>query len=159
VVRFSVRAEPLWLCCSRKDPCVFLKLAVQKSLSEKVINQFPCFLPSEIAADRPVKDRPVLAANIHCGYRVLFTGDQTHFGALSGTHHSYLSDDRTRAAVKRSFEIIGEALNRSFKIGPEQIDSIRNNLQLILLRNILAHCRDAVGQKCWSLAFTELSSL
>ena len=101
----------------------------------------------------------MLAVAIHCGCRVLLTGEKPHFGALSGNHHSYLSDDRHRPAVKRSFEIIGEALSRSFKIGPEQIDSIRNNGQLILLRNILAHCRDAVGQKCWSLAFTELSSL
>ncbi len=101
----------------------------------------------------------MLAANIHCGYRVLFTGGKTHFGALSGNHHSYSSDDRHRPAVERSFEIIGEALNRSFKIGPEQIGCIRNNGQIILLRNILAHCRDAVGQKCWSLALTKLSSL
>jgi hypothetical protein len=41
--------------------------------------------------------------------------------------------------VERSFEIIGEALNRSsFKVEPEQIDSIRNNRQIIWFRNTLA---------------------
>lgn len=57
------------------------------------------------------------------------------------------SDDRTRLAVERSFEIIGEALNRSFKIAPQQIDSIRNYRQIISFRNILAHCYDSVEDK------------
>lgn len=46
--------------------------------------------------------------------------------------------------MKRSFEIIGEALNRAFKIAPEQIDAIRNYRQVISFRNILAHCYDTV---------------
>ena len=119
----------------------------------------PCFLPSEIARDLPVKDRPVLAATIHCGCRLSLTGGKTHFGALHGPHLSYSSCDRTRPAVERSFEIIGKALNRSFKIVPEQIDSIRNNLQIIWSRNIPAHCYDTVEQKCWSSAFTKQSCL
>jgi uncharacterized protein with HEPN domain len=49
--------------------------------------------------------------------------------------------------VERSFEIIGEALNRSFKITPEQIDSIRNYRQIISFRNILAHCYDRVEDR------------
>ena len=49
--------------------------------------------------------------------------------------------------MERSFEIIGEALNRSFKIAPEQIDSIRNYRQIISFRNILAHCYDAVEDR------------
>ncbi len=61
--------------------------------------------------------------------------------------------------MERSFEIIGEALSRSFKIAPEQIDSICSNMQIICLRNILAHCYDTVEQKCWSLAFTKQSCL
>lgn len=32
----------------------------------------------------PEKDRPVLAAAIHCGCEALVTGDSTHFGALYG---------------------------------------------------------------------------
>jgi len=53
------------------------------------------------------------------------------------TLEQYSADDKTRLAVERSFEIIGEALNRSFKIAPEQIDSIRNYRQIISFRNIL----------------------
>jgi hypothetical protein len=40
--------------------------------------------------------------------------------------------------VWRSFEILGEALNRSFKTLPEQIDSIRNDRQINWFRYTLA---------------------
>ena len=63
------------------------------------------------------------------------------------TLEQYSADDKTRLAVERSFEIIGEALNRSFKIAPEQIDSIRNYRQIISFRNILAHCYDTVEDR------------
>jgi len=63
------------------------------------------------------------------------------------TLEQYSADDKTRLAVERSFEIIGEALNRSFKIAPQQIDSIRNYRQIISFRNILAHCYDSVEDK------------
>jgi hypothetical protein len=40
--------------------------------------------------------------------------------------------------VERSFQIIGEALNRSFKIAPEQIDSTRNDRRINWFPNTLA---------------------
>jgi predicted nucleic acid-binding protein len=39
-------------------------------------------LEAELAL--PEKDRPILAAAIHCGCEALVTGDSTHFGALYG---------------------------------------------------------------------------
>jgi len=59
----------------------------------------------------------------------------------------YSGDDKTRLAVERSFEIIGEALNRSYKLDPELIDTIPNYRQIISFRNILAHCYDTVEDK------------
>lgn len=38
----------------------------------------------EASLPLPDKDRPVLAAAIHCGSEALVTGDSTHFGALYG---------------------------------------------------------------------------
>ncbi|NBZ96258.1 MAG: DUF86 domain-containing protein [Proteobacteria bacterium] len=56
----------------------------------------------------------------------------------------YSADEKTRLAVERSFEIIGEALNRSYKIDPERIEGIPNYRRIISFRNILAHCYDTV---------------
>jgi predicted nucleic acid-binding protein len=38
----------------------------------------------EASLPLPPKDRPVLAAAIHCRWNALVTGDRTHFGALYG---------------------------------------------------------------------------
>jgi uncharacterized protein with HEPN domain len=76
------------------------------------------------------------------------------------TLEQYSSDDRTRLAVERSFEIIGEALNRSFKLSPEQTDSIRNYRQIISFRNILAHCYDTVEDRIvWGIIHGSLPEL
>ncbi len=45
------------------------------------------------------------------------------------TLERYSSDEKTRLAAERSLAIIGEALNHSFKIAPEQI-AIRNYRQI-----------------------------
>jgi uncharacterized protein with HEPN domain len=62
--------------------------------------------------------------------------------------------------VERSFEIIGEALNRSFKIDPELVDGIPNYRQIISFRNILAHCYDTVEDRIvWGIIEESLPSL
>lgn len=62
--------------------------------------------------------------------------------------------------MERSFEIIGEALNRAFKIAPEQIDAIRNYRQVISFRNILDHCYDTVEDRIvWGMIEGSLSEL
>ena len=76
------------------------------------------------------------------------------------TLEEYSSDDKTRLAVERSFEIIGEALNRSSKIAPEPIDAIRNHRQIISFRNILAHCYDSVEDRIvWGIIERSLPEL
>lgn len=76
------------------------------------------------------------------------------------TLEAYAADGKTRLAVERSFEIIGEALNRSFKIAPDQIDSIRNYRQIISFRNILAHCYDTVEDRIvWGIIEGSLPEL
>jgi len=76
------------------------------------------------------------------------------------TLEQYSVYNKTRLAVERSFEIIGEALNRSFKIAQEQIDSIRNYRQIISFRNILAHCYDTVEDRIvWGIIEGSLPEL
>ena len=66
---------------------------------------------------------------------------------LGMTLEQYSADEKTRLAVERSFEIIGEALNRSYKLDPERVDAIPNYRQIISFRNILAHCYDTVEDR------------
>jgi uncharacterized protein with HEPN domain len=72
----------------------------------------------------------------------------------------YSSDEKTRLAVERSFEIIGEALNRSYKLDPELVDAIPNYRQIISFRNILAHCYDTVEDRIvWGIIEESLPHL
>jgi uncharacterized protein with HEPN domain len=72
----------------------------------------------------------------------------------------YSEDEKTRLAVERLFEIIGEALNRSYKLDPELLDSIPNYRQIISFRNILAHCYDTVEDRIvWGIIEESLPQL
>ena len=72
----------------------------------------------------------------------------------------YLSDEKTRLAVERSFEIIGEALNRAYKLDPDTIDSITDYRKIISFRNILAHCYDSIEDRIvWGVIEESLPSL
>ena len=72
----------------------------------------------------------------------------------------YSSDEKTRLAVERSFEIIGEVLNRSYKLDPELVDAIPNYRQIISFRNILAHCYDTVEDRIvWGIIEESLPHL
>jgi uncharacterized protein with HEPN domain len=72
----------------------------------------------------------------------------------------YSEDEKTRLAVERLFEIIGEALNRSYKLDPELVDSIPNYRQIISFRNILAHCYDTVEDRIvWGIIEESLPQL
>ena len=72
----------------------------------------------------------------------------------------YQSDEKTRLAVKRCFEIIGEALNRAYKLDPETVDSITDYRKIISFRNILAHCYNSVEDRLvWGVIEESLPSL
>ena len=83
---------------------------------------------------------------------------QRFVSGMSLEHYS--SDEKTRLAVERSFEIIGEALNRSCKLDPELVDAIPNYRQIISFRNILAHCYDTVEDRIvWGIIEESLPHL
>ncbi len=54
------------------------------------------------------------------------------------------SDKKTKAAVERQFEIIGEALNRVKKIDITMLADIDNWREIIGFRNVLAHGYDVI---------------
>lgn len=73
---------------------------------------------------------------------------------------SYRRDTKTRLAVERSFEIIGEALNRIKKIDEEILDSIRDYRSIISFRNILAHGYDHIEDRIvWGIIESDLNTL
>ena len=59
----------------------------------------------------------------------------------------YQGDLRTKAAVERELEIIGEALNRVKRIDSSKLDSITDWQQVIQFRNIIAHGYDIVEDR------------
>lgn len=56
----------------------------------------------------------------------------------------YCDDLKTKAAVEREFEIIGEALNRINKIDAGILDIVDDWREIIAFRNVIAHGYDAV---------------
>lgn len=69
---------------TRKKPACLVAL-------EDLIENIRIAPPADLGGDAtfpahllPEKDRPVMAAAIHCGCEALVTGDRAHFGALYG---------------------------------------------------------------------------
>ena len=56
----------------------------------------------------------------------------------------YCTDFKTKAAVEREFEILGEALNRIKNIDIDMLDHIDNWREIIGFRNVIAHGYDVV---------------
>lgn len=59
----------------------------------------------------------------------------------------YFTDAKTKSAIERQFEIIGEALNRVKKINPELLDSISYWQHIIGFRNVLSHCYNTTSDE------------
>ena len=59
---------------------------------------------------------------------------------------AFAADTRTRAAVERKFEIVGEAGNRLHKDHPELAIRIPEMRRIVDFRNFLAHGYDDVVQ-------------
>ncbi|MGC9451250.1 MAG: DUF86 domain-containing protein [Oceanipulchritudo sp.] len=73
---------------------------------------------------------------------------------------SYSRDPKTRMAVERSFEIIGESLNRIKRIDNGMLESIRDHRSIISFRNILAHAYDHIEDRIvWGIIETDLDQL
>ena len=73
---------------------------------------------------------------------------------------SYKEDKKTRFAVERCFEIIGEALTRIGRTDKTVIESIRNYRGIRSFRNILAHAYDHVDDKIvWGIIEIDLDNL
>lgn len=56
----------------------------------------------------------------------------------------YCHNPKTKAAVEREFEIIGEAFNRIKKIDINLLDKIDNWKEIIGFRNVISHGYDVV---------------
>ena len=73
---------------------------------------------------------------------------------------SYQVDSKSKAAVERKFEIIGEACSRFRSDFPEEFEKIRNGHQIIGLRNRLIHGYDSVDDAIvWDVLQTKLPEL
>ncbi len=72
----------------------------------------------------------------------------------------YASDEMLRLAVERSFEIIGEALNRLHRHDPDLAAKISHSSAIIGFRNILAHGYDIVEEaQVWKVIIEDLPVL
>lgn len=84
--------------------------------------------------------------------------EMEHFIEEGATFHDFSSDIKTKRAVERNIEIIGEAANRIIKEDPEiDIDHIH---QIIGTRNRIIHGYDAVSYEIlWSIIHSYLPDL
>ena len=65
-----------------------------------------------------------------------------------------------RAAVERQFKIIGEALNRLFRLEPDLADRITDGRRIIAFRNILVHAYAQIENRVvWGVIESELKTL
>lgn len=74
------------------------------------------------------------------------------------TFENYQTDIRTKRAIERELEIIGEAANRIKKVSPEfQLNQLQ---QIIGTRNRIVHGYDAVSDDMiWSIVINHLPKL
>jgi uncharacterized protein with HEPN domain len=72
----------------------------------------------------------------------------------------YAENPLVRAAVERQFEIIGEALNRLWKIAPDLARRIPHIRDIIGFRNVLIHGYAAIDDaRVWHIKETSLPGL
>lgn len=65
-----------------------------------------------------------------------------------------------QSAVERKFEIIGEALNRSYKDDQKVLEDIRENRNIISFRNILIHGYNSISYRIvWGVIEEDIDNL
>lgn len=76
------------------------------------------------------------------------------------TWNDYLSDAMLRSAVERQFEIIGESLNRLFRVDSETADRIEDLPRIVAFRNVLIHGYATIDDAIvWEVATERLPGL
>ena len=89
---------------------------------------------------------------IACELIIQFIGDMSA--------EEYYADLKTKSAIERQFEIIGEALNRVKKINPALLDGITDWYHIIGFRNILSHCYHTTNdESVYSFATDDVHTL
>lgn len=82
----------------------------------------------------------------------LFT-ENAHFGFAE-----FKEDLRTKRAVERNIEIIGEAMGRIFKVQPDLL--ISNTREIIAMRNRIIHGYDTISDEViWTVVTVHLPLL
>jgi len=100
----------------------------------------------------------VEAAKLILDIRVAI-GDIRKFTAEM-TFEGYLADDKTRAAVERKFEIVGEACARLRDRSPDVFERIPSAAQIIGFRNRLIHGYDHVDDAIvWDVVSRKIPEL
>ena len=76
------------------------------------------------------------------------------------TLSDYTNDVLLRSGIERQFEIIGEALNRLFKVEPDVANQIHHYKRVISFRNVLIHGYDVVEDTVvWDVIIDNLPPL
>lgn len=83
---------------------------------------------------------------------------ESYFEGQPKIFAEYRKDGRTRRAVERNIEIIGEAVNRILKFDPQfRLENARN---IIGTRNRIIHSYDAISDELiWSIVVNHLPLL
>jgi len=83
---------------------------------------------------------------------------ESYFENKERTFQVFLTDIKTKRAIERNIEIIGEAVNRILKKNPDF--KIENAKQIIGTRNRIIHGYDSVSDEMiWSIVINNLPTL
>jgi uncharacterized protein with HEPN domain len=83
---------------------------------------------------------------------------ESYYKSRNKIYQEYLSDIKTKRAIERNIEIIGEAVNRILKKDPNF--KLNNARQIIGTRNRIIHGYDSVSDEMiWSIVINNLPNL